>query len=88
MNLGLLRTGIAQIVEPFVVDGESEGILPVVVRDLENEDGVVIITRPGGNLRGHPKKNLRSKNEDEDDNKKPKTGRLRLHAGISRSGLI
>jgi hypothetical protein len=35
-----------------VVDGESERILPVVVRDLENEDGVVIITRPGGNLRG------------------------------------
>jgi hypothetical protein len=48
----LLRTGIAQVVEPFVVNGESEGILAVVVRDLKDEDGVVIITRPRGNLRG------------------------------------
>ena len=27
-----MRTGIAQVVQPFVVDGESEGILAVVVR--------------------------------------------------------
>ena len=34
-----------------MINAESEGILAVVVRDLEDEDGVVIIIRPRGNLR-------------------------------------
>jgi hypothetical protein len=51
-NSRLLRTAIAQVVEILVIEGENESVLTVAVRDLENEDRVVIVFCPSGDLRG------------------------------------
>lgn len=46
-----LGAGIAQVIQVFVVDGKGDRFPAIASGDLKDEDGVVILTGPGRNLR-------------------------------------